>query len=107
MKEAAWFFVLCKNANAPKVCVENPIPHKYAVAMIGEKYTQIVQPWHHGHGEIKPICLWLKNLPPLIRSKEVSGREARIHKMAPSPERGKLRSVFYRGIAEAMVRQWT
>ena len=67
---------------------------------------QCIQPWMFGHGETKKTCLWLKGLPKLVPTNIVDGREARIHKMPPGPERWKERSRFYTGIAEAMARQW-
>lgn len=93
-------------ADIPRICIENPVPHKYAVEMIGETYTQTIQPWQFGHGETKRTCLWLRNLPPLVPTNIVEGREARVHKMSPGPDRGKERSRFYTGIADAMADQW-
>lgn len=88
-----------------KVVIENPIPHKYAVEYIG-KYHQIIQPWMFGHGEQKSTCLWLYNLPPLLPTEYVNGREQRIWKMTPGPERSKLRSKTYPGIARAFATQY-
>lgn len=59
-----------------------------------------------GHGETKATCLWLKNLPRLVPTNIVSGREARVHRLPPSAERWKLRSETYAGIAQAMAQQW-
>jgi hypothetical protein len=106
MHYAAMFFCNLLESDIPKVAVENPIPHRYARIRIGRKYDQIVQPWHFGHGETKATCLWLKGLPKLEPTKVVSGREARMHKMPPSKDRGKLRSITYQGIADAMAKQW-
>lgn len=106
MHLAARFFIKCLEANAKMVCVENPIPHEYAMDIIKKGYSQIVQPWQFGHGETKATCLWLKGLPQLTPSNEVDGRTGRVHKMAPGPNRSKLRSVTYTGIAEAMALQW-
>jgi len=105
LKEACDFFQSLQQANIPKICIENPIPHKYAKQSIG-MYTQLIQPWQFGHGETKATCLWLKNLPKLIPSDIVDGREHRIHKMPPSPDRSKKRSITFSGIAEAMADQW-
>jgi hypothetical protein len=88
-----------------RVCIENPIPHKYAVEYIG-KYDQIIQPWQFGHGETKATCLWLYNLPKLVPTDIVVGREQRIWKMSPGPERTKERSKTFSGIAAAMADQW-
>ena len=106
MREAAEFFKTLLNAPIEKICGENPIQHHYASDIIGTRYTQIVQPWWFGHGEIKPICLWLKNLPPLIKTDEVSGRTARIHYESPGPDRWKNRSRTLPGVANAMAAQW-
>lgn len=102
----AEFFRTLLEAPIPKIAIENPIPHKYALNVIGRKYDQIIQPWQFGHGETKATCLWLKNLPPLEPTNIVSGREARIHKMSPSKDRGKLRGITFNGIADAMANQW-
>ena len=106
MREAAEFFRFLLNMPIDRIAVENPIPHRYAVAEIGRKYDQLIQPWQFGHGETKATCLWLKNLPDLKPTNIVSGREARIHRMSPGPDRGKERSRTFKGIAEAMAAQW-
>jgi hypothetical protein len=104
--ESAEFFRQLLDAPIPKIAIENPIPHKYARQLIGRKYDQLIQPWQFGHGETKATCLWLKNLPLLSPTDIVSGREARIYKMSPGPDRWKKRSVTYQGIANAMASQW-
>lgn len=106
MIQASMFFRKCLAANATCVCVENPIPHMYAMEIIETPYSQIVQPWQFGHGETKATCFWLRGLPPLQPTDIVPGREARVHKLSPGPDRGKLRSVTYQGIALAMAQQW-
>ena len=106
LDEAAALFRACLDANAPRIAVENPVPHKYAVERIGASYTQTVQPWQFGHGETKRTCLWLKGLPPLVPTNIVDGREARVHRMPPGPDRQKERSRFFSGIADAMADQW-
>ena len=107
MKKAAEFFKTLLNADIPKICVENPIPHKYAMDIIGKKYTQIIQPWQFGHGETKSTCLWLKGFPELKPTKIVSGRLHKVHHEPPSEERQKNRSRTYVGIAQAMAEQWS
>ncbi len=105
MKIAAGFFVGLQNAPIDKIVIENPIPHKYAVEIIG-KYDQIVQPWQFGHGETKATCLWLKNLPCLVSTDIVSGREQNVFRLPPTKDRAKLRSITYSGVAKAMAEQW-
>jgi len=106
MRKAAEFFKYLLEANIPAIAIENPIPHRYAVEIIGRKYDQIIQPWEFGHGETKATCLWLKNLPFLVATKIVSRREQRIWKLPKTEDRGKKRSISYKGIAEAMAEQW-
>jgi hypothetical protein len=115
LREGIEFFKLFLNVDCPKVCIENPIPHKYAIEGIGQKYTQIIQPWMFGHMEQKATCLWLKGLPKLVPTNDVkeemrklpSKERQRLHYLPPSKDRAKIRSKTYQGIAEAMAAQWS
>ena len=102
-KEALDFVTLLLNAPINKIALENPIS---IISTHIRKPDQIIQPWMFGHGETKATCLWLKNLPKLFPTNEVNGREARVHKLPPSPTRWKERSRTYQGVAEAMANQW-
>lgn len=97
------FVKLLMDSPVDKIALENPIG---ILSTVVRKPDQIIQPWEFGHGETKATCLWLKNLPKLIPTNIVEGREARIHKMPPSATRWKDRSRTYTGIAEAMAMQW-
>ena len=101
--EALDFVRLLLNAPIPKIALENPIS---VISSKIRKPDQIIQPWMFGHGETKATCLWLKNLKPLVPTKIVEGREARVHHMPPGADRWKLRSLTYQGIADAMALQW-
>lgn len=101
--EALDFVRLLMGANIPRIAIENPIG---VISTKIRKPDQIIQPWQFGHGETKATCLWLRGLPLLVPTNIVSGREARIHKMPPSPQRWKERSKTYQGIAAAMAAQW-
>jgi hypothetical protein len=92
------------DAPIPHIALENPVS---IISSRIRKPDQIVQPWQHGHGETKATCLWLKNLPKLVPTNIVEGREARIHKMPPGPDRWKERSRTFEGIAQAMAHQWS
>jgi hypothetical protein len=107
MQKGAEFFRTLLNADIERIAVENPIPHKYALEIIGRKYSQIIQPYMFGHGETKATCLWLKNLPLLKPSDIVPGREQRLHRLPPSSDRAKIRSKTFLGIAEALATQFT
>jgi nitrogen fixation protein len=115
LKDGAAFFKSLLNANIPKIAVENPIMHKYAKELIGGvNQAQVVQPYMFGHLEQKATCLWLKNLPPLIPTNNVkeemmklSNKERqRLHWVSPGPDRWKIRSKTFEGIAKAMAEQW-
>ena len=111
MEEGAKFFKLFIGA-APKVCIENPIMHKYAKEIIGKTYTQIVQPWQFGHMESKATCLWLEGLPKIKETNNVKQemKELPIREQYKvwyaGGGKGKERSRFFEGIAEAMADQW-
>ncbi len=100
--DALAFFLMLLHAPVEKVCVENPV----SIASRIRKPECIIQPWQFGHGEVKKTCLWLRGLPKLEPTEIVEGREAKVHRMAPTPERSLLRSKTYRGIAQAMAEQW-
>jgi hypothetical protein len=106
MRDGAIFFKRLLDCNIPKIAIENPIMHKYSVEIIGRRQDQLIQPWMFGHGETKATCFWLKNLPKLIPTNIVEGREQRLHKLPPSKDRWKIRSKTYQGIADAMAEQW-
>jgi site-specific DNA-cytosine methylase len=91
------------DAPVPRIALENPVS---VISSKIRKPDQTIQPWQFGHGETKATCLWLKNLPLLKPTDVVEGREARVHKMAPSPTRWKERSRTYKGVAAAMASQW-
>ena len=97
------FFMQFVNADCPKIAIENPIG---IMSSEFRRPDQIIQPWMFGHGETKATCLWLKNLPLLVPTNIVDGREQRVWGMGPSPERAKQRSKTFSGIAKAMAEQW-
>ena len=105
MRAAAEFFKACMELGPACVC-ENPIMHKYAVEIVGRKHDQLIQPWQFGHGETKATGLWLRGVPPLQPTNIVDGREGRVWKESPGPDRWRRRSVTYQGIADAMAEQW-
>ena len=102
-EEALAFVRALMDAPIDRICVENPIS---IISSRIRKPDQIIQPWMFGHGETKATCLWLKNLPKLMPTDIVDGREARVHRMPPGPDRWKERSRNLPGIAEAMASQW-
>ncbi len=100
-------------ALGPHIALENPVG---AISTRIRKPNCVIQPWQFGHPESKTTCLWLKNLPPLVPTnvlpKPASGRwenqcASGQNKLGPSPDRWKLRSATYLGIAQAMAAQWS
>lgn len=114
LKNATDFFKKIWNAPIKKICIENPIMHKYAKEQIGITQSQVIQPWMFGHREQKATCLWLKNLPCLIQTFNVKKEmlllpakdRQKLHYLSPGIERWKERSRTFQGIADAMAEQW-
>jgi hypothetical protein len=115
LDEAADFFRALWQAPVHHIAIENPIMHKYARERIGGmRQNQLVQPYQFGHMEQKATCFWLKNLPPLEHTSDLRDATKALHPrerqrlrwLPPSPDRWKLRSTTYQGIADAMADQW-
>ncbi len=87
----------------PRIALENPVS---IISSRVRKPDQILQPWQFGHGECKATCLWLKGLPLLVPTDIVEGREQRVHRIPPGPNRWRERSRTFTGLAEAMATQW-
>jgi hypothetical protein len=102
-QEAIHFFMQLAESDIPHICIENPV---CIMSTQWRKPDQIIQPWMFGHGETKATCLWLKDLPLLEPTDIVEGREPRVHRMPPGPNRWKERSRTYTGVAKAMAEQW-
>jgi len=102
----AWTIELwkyAKNRAVRGVCLENPtgvIQRSLGVN------PQWIQPYQFGHGETKRTGLWLYNLPRLVPTKLMDGREGKVWRMPPGPNRKRDRSETYQGIADAMAQQW-
>lgn len=101
---AVSFFMMLAKADIPMICIENPV---CIMSTLWRKPDQTIQPWQFGHGETKATCLWLKGLPKLRPTNIVQGRENRVHRMPPGPDRWKERSRTFQGIADAMADQWS
>lgn len=91
------------DAPVPHIALENPVS---IISSRIRKPDFTLQPWQHGHGEVKRTCFWTKNLPALRPSNVVEGREPKVHRMPPGPNRWKERSRTFQGVAEAMADQW-
>jgi len=98
-----FFMTLWSQTNIEKIAIENPIG---VMSTFLRKPDQVVRPWMFGHGETKATCLWLKGLPILTPTNIVEGREQRLHLLPKTPDRAKLRSKTFPGIAKAMAEQW-
>jgi hypothetical protein len=101
--EALEFVRYLLDAPIPLIALENPVS---IISSHIRPPDQYIQPWQFGHGETKKTGLWLKGLPLLTPTDVVAGREARVHRMSPGPDRWKLRSATFPGIARAMASQW-
>lgn len=126
LDNGAALFRKLMDADVPLIAVENPVMHKYAKQRIwGDNWAKqskddgtfiqtSVQPYEFAQSidaednVTKRTCLWLKGLPPLQKTSELTRETARddIHKAPPSKDRWKIRSKFHTGIASAMANQW-
>ena len=105
------FFMSFTRADCPHIAVENPVG---IMSTQYRKPDQIIQPWMFGHPEKKATCLWLKGLPKLEPTNDVSAymrtlpksRQERLHYLPPGPDRARIRSRTFPGIAKAMAEQW-
>ena len=124
--EGIKFFLALANAPIPRIAIENPIG---IMSRIYRKPDQIIQPYYFGDSAQKATCLWLKNLPPLFSTEFVDRgmvyvdprghKHGGVHTMRakkaysqvmllpPSPERWKIRSRTFQGVADAMAHQWS
>lgn len=119
MRRGAEFFAKLYHAKAAKgSAAENPVMHGHAAGYLAAlgvpAFTQSVQPYQFGHLETKRTCLWLRGLSPLVETENVERAMRKlpksqtnlVHLASPGPERERLRSRTYPGIAEAMAHQW-
>ena len=102
-RAALGFVKTLLEAPVVRIALENPVS---IISSRIRKPDQIIQPWQFGHGEVKATCLWLKNLPKLKPTNVVEGRHPACWLASPGPERWKVRSRTYEGIAKAMAEQW-
>lgn len=91
-----------------RIALENPVG---VISTRIRKPDQIIQPWWFGDDASKKTCLWLKGLKPLLPTNKLPGNDktrranqtpSGQNKLGPSPERSRLRSITYKGIASAM-----
>ena len=110
MKTAAIFLksALSCVKTVGKGYIEQPVLHKYAMEIIEDKPTQIIQPWMFGHTTKKATMLWIIGLPNLIPTDiiPIEKRTDEIHKCPPGPNRETIRSKTFKGIADAIANQW-
>jgi hypothetical protein len=100
-------------AVSPRVCMENPVG---VLRRLGKMHApQFVQPYQFGHMEQKKTGLFLHGLPDLVPTNDVYAAmmelpknvRERLHYLPPSPDRWKIRSTTFQGIADAMASQWS
>ena len=114
-RQAAALFFVRRLLDAPiaRIALENPVS---IISSQIRKPDQIIQPWQFGHEATKTTCLWLKGLPHLLPT-NIVGKGARHvtksgkslptwYNLPPSPNRWKIRSATFKGIADAMAAQW-
>lgn len=117
LDEAAGFFAGCWQAPIPRVAVENPIMHRHARERMPADLPrpQIIQPWQFGEPFFKATGFYLRGLPKLTPTKELTPPKpgttehrtwSAVHRASPSPDRWRFRSRTFEGIAVACAAQW-
>lgn len=116
LEQAAAFYRALRDADQiPCRAVENPVMHRHAIELTARGDTQFVQPWWFGDPYFKATGLELVNLPRLVATNKLTPPKARtaehkawsmIHRAPPGPDRAKVRSQTFPGIAAAMADQW-
>lgn len=99
---------------ATSVCLENPSSVIFPVLRRAGATVQYIQPHKFGHPETKRTGLALHRLPELEPTWDVADimetlpnkEKHKVWYASPSEARGKERSVFYTGFANAMASQW-
>ena len=116
--KSAEFYLRLRNAPIKKKAIENPVMHCYAKQLISDywiKPRQIVQPWWFGDKAFKATGFELHNVPNLVQTNRLTPPErgtqehkewSFIHRAKPGPDRARLRSKTFPGIASAMAEQW-
>ena len=115
LDDAAAFYSVLRDADIPRKAIENPVMHKYARERINPGARQVVQPWWFGDKAFKATGLELIGLPPLVPTNKLipplKGTQEHkdwsfIHRASPGPDRKRLRSRTFQGVADAMASQW-
>ena len=115
LRQGAKFYKALRDAKISKKAIENPVMHKHARKLIAIGYKQIVQPWWFGDEAFKATGLELIGLPDLKPTNKLippkpgtddHKKWSWIHRLPPGPERTKLRSKTFPGLARAMAEQW-
>ncbi|MDI7862546.1 hypothetical protein MRS76_11295 [Rhizobiaceae bacterium n13] len=117
LDEGAALFSDCWNAPIPRIAVENPVMHKHAKERIRNyrQPAQTIQPWWFGDPAFKATSFYLRGLPRLVETNRLTPPRAgtdehkawsKVHRAPPGPDRWKIRSETFPGIADAMADQW-
>jgi hypothetical protein len=117
LDKGAALFSDCWNAPIERIAIENPVMHRHAKERIRgyQAPAQTVQPWWFGDPALKATSFYLKGLPKLVATDRLTPPAAgtiernewsKVHRAPPSPDRWKLRSETYPGIAKAAAAQW-
>lgn len=112
----AALFSACWNAPIERVVVENPVMHKHAKSRIINYAppTQIVQPWWFGDKAFKATGFYIRGVKPLVATDRLEPPKpgtqehkewSAVHRATPGPDRWKIRSKTFPGIAKAIAAQ--
>ena len=80
--------------------LENPVGRLARMVPELGKWLYTFQPWEYGDPEVKRTCIWGEHKKP-VKTPVAGPYTARVHRMAPSPDRQRLRSITPPGFAQA------
>jgi len=98
-QKAVLFAYLLMKAPIDRIAIENP---RGLLAKLIRKPDDIIEPYEFGHHVSKRTYLWLKNLPPLMRTLI----DLEYSRGWTENQHGFSRSITFEGIAQAMASQW-
>lgn len=116
-EEGVSLFIDCWRAPIERVAIENPEMNDLAKDRMPDDLPapQIVQPFWFGEPAYKATGFYLRGLPQLVETNRLPEPERgsdewkrwnAIHRAPPGPDRWKIRSRTFEGIASASAEQW-
>lgn len=104
---AVAFAISISQLNCPRIVIENPPGY---LSSGWRQYDQCVRPYFFGDPYDKAICLWFKNVCPLIATEYSTERKSvfnHTNGRMSQALKSKIHSRFFKKTAAAMAAQWS